>query len=68
MSIRSAHDLLSAQKSRRWREPDNELPQWRRSGLRGLQITFAVLKDITEGQLLQQTPVFANCWNQGSFR
>jgi membrane protein len=51
MSIRSAHDLLSALESRLWRETDNELPQWQRSGLRGLQITFAVLRDITEGQL-----------------
>jgi len=60
------HDLLSAQESTRWRQPDNELPQWRRSGLRGLDITFAVVTDITEGQLLQQTPVLANCWNQSN--
>jgi membrane protein len=51
MTIRSAHDLFVAIESSLWRDTDNMLPKWQRSGLRGLQITFAVLRDIAEGHL-----------------
>jgi len=51
MTIRSAHRLFVAIGSSLWRDTDDMLPKWQRSGLHGLQIAFAVLRDIAEGHL-----------------
>lgn len=51
MTIRSAHDLFVAIESSLWRDTEKMLPKWQQSGLRGLQIAFAVLRDIAEGHL-----------------
>ncbi|MDO9476768.1 MAG: YihY/virulence factor BrkB family protein [Pseudohongiella sp.] len=51
MSIRSAHDLVSAIENRLWRENEGNLPRWQQIGFRGFQIAFAVLRDLAEGQL-----------------
>ena len=51
MSIRSAQDLINLIENWLWRDLDPGLPRWHVHLIRGLQIAWAVLRDIAEGHV-----------------
>ncbi|HLT63675.1 MAG TPA: YihY/virulence factor BrkB family protein [Pseudohongiella sp.] len=51
MSIRSAQDLINLVEDWLWRDLDPNMPRWYHNSMRGLQIAWAVIRDIAEGHV-----------------